>query len=258
MLISFFSLLLACGGCWSDDSASVTAGTPTITSAPIQKAPLDIALATTQAEKYVDTLFATKNPKGPVCLSEASVGGKVECSFSYQEGEQFQVKTVVCGNNGCSPGVPPSPAAVAALTQVPVTSTGEKSITDDWLFWYLLMSNNAGVGSYNTWYSTTPVYARTAYYTTSSRPTTEARTYYTTTYSKNVATGTSSRYTPIRTTTTTTTRATTSSPSGSSYKSTPSKSSGYGVRPSSSGSSRSSGYGSRSSSSSSRSSGGRR
>lgn len=255
MLISLFSFLLACGGCWSDDSASVT-------SAPIQKAPLDIALATTQAEKYVDTLFATKNPKGPVCLSEASVGGKVECSFTYQEGEELQVKTVVCGNNGCSPGAPPSPTAVAALTQVPVNSAGEKNITDDWLFWYLLMSNNAGVGGYNTWYSSTPVYARTAYYTTSYRPTPEARTYYTTTYSKNVATGTSSRYTPVQATTATRAATSTSTSSGSSYKSTPSKSSGYGVRPSSSGSSsgssRSSGYGSRSSSSSSRSSGGRR
>jgi hypothetical protein len=250
MRFAFLIGLLA--SCASNETTSTTA-TRAMPSAP----PFNPQQAQAQAETFLRTLYPNQKLNGPVCMPEEVVDGLTQCSFTTTlDGiGPLQVGTILCGNTGCREGEAPVvvqqdllPAQQAGSTTVVQNHGG---VDNDWLFWYLLWSNGATTHHYHSWYTSTPVMYRGAYYSRGYVPAPAAVTSYRTNYSRAVTTNSSSKYsykssyktTPAsssyKTTPTTTSRTTTgtkttttSSPKpSSSYRSTPksapSRSSGF-------------------------------
>lgn len=201
-------------------------------SSPAQKvASFDPKAASAEAKKFVDTLYGTKSPNGPVCLPEANQG-YTQCSFTYTELDgTLKAGTILCDNTGCRTGELP---VAIPVEDRPVANTSG-GIDNDWLFWYLMFNNGGTSYHYHSWYTNTPVYGRSAYYTVGYTPTVESRSYYNTTYKTSVATSTAKKYPTTTTTkttsssgksTTTTTTTTTKSTKSTGY-STPTRTSGY-------------------------------
>lgn len=257
-MFALFAFMLTFIGC--EPAPTSSSSSSTINDIPasqvVVKAPVfNAEKATAKGKEYIDTLYGTKSPNGPVCLGETVSDEYTQCSYTYTEVDStLKAGTILCSNRGCMEGSAATTVAKEDIPSVVVnTTTGGTSggMSNDWLFWYILMSNGGTSYHYNSWYSNTPAYGRTAYYSPGYIPSAQSRSYYTTTYSKPVATASATKYTSK-----TTSKSTVSSSTKSTSKSTaPStvttkkttSSSGWGK------SSRSSGY--KSSGSSSRSSG---
>ena len=195
---------------------------------------LNPAKANTAAQSFVGTLYANQNVKGPVCMPEAVVDGYTQCSFSYQEtasvsdattGESVDTKTthvgtVLCNNNGCMEGDAPTMMAADMAPDGYAETDGHDSITDDWLFWYMLSNNGGTSYGYNSWYSNTPSYGRSAYYSRTYVPTAQSRTYYTSSYSAPVKSASTTRYSSKTASSKKSTGTTSKSTTGTTSKST--------------------------------------
>lgn len=208
--------------------------------------------ATEEAEKYVETLYSTVEYNGPVCLGEKVTERYTQCSFTYMKGEDLFASTILCDNFGCIEGSAPAVVAAENRPATVVENGQDSGIPDDWLFWYLLMNNGGASHSYHTWYHATPEYGRTAYYTTSYRPSTQSTAYYKDQYSSTVKSTATKSFTskyPTTSRSSTTASTTASTTSSASKTSTSSKSTAT-----TSSKSRSSGWGSSSRSSGYRSS----
>ncbi len=229
-------------GCTEPETSSTTTWAPT----PVAPVSFDAAKATTRGKEYINTLYSTKSPNGPVCLGEKVSGEYTQCSYTYTENDGIlKAGTILCSTTGCMEG---SAATTIDKSEVPLVASSSgtsNSVTDDWLFWYILFNSGGTTHHYHSWYDTTPSYGRTAYYSPGYTPSSQSRNYYTTTYSKPVSTA-SAKYNSK--TSYSSTRSSSSTASSSTATKSSSKSSGWGN------SSRSSGYRS-SGSSSSRSSG---
>lgn len=252
---AFFAFLFAFAiGCAEPTSGGTINGQPAATVSVPPPAPFDPVKATAKGKEFVTGLYGSKNPNGPICLPEKVSGDYTQCSFTYNETDgTLKAGTILCSNRGCFEGQ--APVAVPAEDRPTVQIVnGQTQDNNDWLLWYLMFSNGGTSYHYHTWYDSTPAYGRTAYYSTTYVPTSQSRSYYTTTYSKPVSTASTTKYstktTPTvtasssrssgyssGTTTSSATKSTSSSSSSSTTKSTStSRSSGWGN------SSRSSGY----------------
>lgn len=180
--------------------------------APIPPKVLNIAAATAKAEAYVQVLYASREPAGPVCLPEAVEADKTRCSFTYIDTDKsFKAGTILCNADGCSPEVVGASVSAEDRPTIVVTNgqPQNNNASNDWLFWYLLSTSGGTQHHYHAWYDSTPNYGRNVYYTSTYTPPTQSRTYYTTTYSQPV------KYT-TRTTTVTSTGTRTAKPVSSS------------------------------------------
>lgn len=140
------------------------------------KPKVDAAAAAAQAKTYMTNL-AFKDTHGPVCMPEGTE--YVQCSFTHTDAAGQHVSTLLCNNGGCREGT--MPVAMSNLSAA--NSPGSNGVSDDWLLYYLLLSNNnVGYNSYGSWYSNTPSYGRQAYYSPSYKPTSASKNYYSTTY----------------------------------------------------------------------------
>lgn len=170
--------------------------------------PLDPGKANAAAQTYVSTLYADKGVKGPVCMPEAVVDGYTQCSFTYDEtgttsetptGDTVtttttKVATVLCNNNGCMEGDAPTMMSADIAPETYASNGGHDSITDDWLFWYMLYSSGGTTHHYHGWYDSTPHYGRTAYYSKTYTPTAKSTSYYKSSYSSTVKKSSTSKY----------------------------------------------------------------
>lgn len=260
----FALLALSVLGC-SEPSNGHINGVPA-SQVTVKPAVFDAAKATARADSYIDTLYGSKSPRGPVCMPEAVTGDYTQCSYTYTELNGTLVAgTILCSNKGCMEGEAPKIVDKQDMPAVTVVNgQSNNGLTDDWLFWYLMFNNGGTSYRYNSWYDSTPAYGRTSYYSPTYVPSAQSRSYYTSTYKAPVASTSTTKYatkttpTVTKTTTTTTTKTPTSTTSSTVTKSTTTtstpaatttKSSGYGK------STRSSGYSSGSSSRSSSRSG---
>jgi hypothetical protein len=246
-----FILSIAVTGC-AEPSGGTINGQPVATVTVPPPAPFDPVKATAEGKEFITELYGTKNPNGPICFPEKVSGEYTQCSFTYDEIDgTLKAGVILCSNKGCFEGQAPVTVPVEDRpVQVLNNSSGSTFDNNEWLLWYLLFSNGGTSYHYNSWHANTPAYGRTAYYSPTYVPTTQSRSYYTSTYSKPVSTVSTTKYTPKTTPTVSTSSSsykstsTTSKPAATSTSSS-SKSSGYGT------STRSSGYSSGSSSRSS-------
>lgn len=241
---AFFVFLFAfCLGCAEEPTYTTSSGSTAST--PVATVPFDATKATAKGKEYINTLYSAKNPNGPVCLGEKVSGEYTQCSYTYTETDgSLKAGTILCSSTGCMEG---SAATTINRADMPVAqvTNGSSSVSDDWLFWYLLFNNGGTTYHYHSWYDATPSYGRTAYYSTTYTPSAQSRSYYSTTYSKPVSTASSTKYSSK-------TSYSSSRSSGYSTSSSSSKSSSTTTKSSSS---RSSGWGNSSRSSGYRSSG---
>lgn len=186
LIISFGMLALAisAASCSSESSRHTTSAT----SATVSVRALDPESAQFHAKNYLDTLLAAGTYRGPVCLPEAVVDGMTQCSYSMDTASGNQIGTLLCGNTGCREGQAPAviPQEIAPQ-QVATNTSGHSSISDDWLFWYLLYNNGGTTHYYHSWYDSTPPAYRGAYYSTGYRPAPQTINYYHTTYSAPIS-----------------------------------------------------------------------
>jgi len=209
------ALLLA--GC-SKDSNTTTGSTSG--SAVEETPPLDPAKAAEHAKTFLATLFPDSDVNGPICLPEEVVDGYTQCSYTMAakvvepaEGEEsaapeVKIGTLLCNNAGCMEGDAPAlmaeEMAADAMAQANAnTNSGgsgsthhyhHNSYSDDWLFWYLLYNNGGTTYRYNSWYDSTPVVHRTAYYSTTYVPSTDSVSSYRTNYGTSVRTNSTTKY----------------------------------------------------------------
>ena len=261
---AFFAFLFAFAlGCAEEPSSTYTTPSGATAATPVAATPFDPQKATAKGKEYLSTLYGTKKPNGPVCLGEKVSGEYTQCSYTYTEADgSLKAGTILCSTTGCMEGSAPTAVPVANM---PVAQAGNSSdsITDEWLFWYLLFSNGGTSSTYHHWYDSTPPYGRTGYYSPTYVPSVQSRSYYNTTYSKPVSTVSTSKYSSKTsystykpsTTSTSTYRPTTTTTSSSKSTATSTSSSSKSTATSTSSSSRSSGFGSSSRSSGYRSSG---
>lgn len=175
--------LAACGGNKSETTESLPR--------------LDVETAQLQAETYIKNLFPASEVNGPVCMPEAVVDQYTQCSYSLRDGEGWQVGTLLCSNVGCREGE--APTTVAANLAPQATAGHSHSMSNDWLFWYMLYNSGGTRVYYSSWYDSTPPAYRSAYYGVGYRPTVESRTYYTRTYAQPIRSTSTTRFSTITT-----------------------------------------------------------
>lgn len=160
-----------------------------------------------QADTFVSNLFPEVEINGPICMPEAVVEDMTQCSYSMKLEERWQVGTILCNDLGCrqgeAPAVVPDEMAVEATNN---TSGGVSSgINNDWLLWYMLFSNGGTTHHYNSWYNNTPPAYRSAYYSRTYTPSSDAVNHYKTNYSAGVSAGATKRY-PVKSSSSSTSR----------------------------------------------------